>query len=160
MQASKMFYCSTLALLTTFTTLSVTLCYRANLIKVIKQTRAVDSLSFPLFSTSISTDETKKVLLSNFEASSEPIYVCPATLNSLQLQNRFYGLVQETYYFDKVDGRKYYFDSYGQYADLTIASESSKPFFALSLNELVGQKFFQVNIFIHLFIYLGNRSEF
>ena len=119
----------------------------------------LNTFSFkPIFQTKISShfkpyaltaerSSIKEDLLRKFDGSVEPLYVCPTSLNSLYKVIRYYGLVKEEYYYDKQNNKKYYINPNGQYLDLTISSEqSSKPFFSLSLNELIGQRFFQVRL--------------
>ena len=99
----------------------------------------------------------KDKLLQDLDGPSDSLLVCPETLYDLQLENRYYGLVQDTNLIEPVNNNKYTVIP-NQYIDLTIP-ETNVPFFSRSINKIVGEGFFQ-NPLISTAYERGYRDNF
>jgi hypothetical protein len=100
----------------------------------------------------------KEELLNELDGKTSPMLVSPETLAELKKVNRYYGFTKESYYVDSTN-KKTYRDIPELYIDLTIKSESDKPIWQRSVNELIGQGFFQ-NPFISTAYERGYRDNF
>ena len=94
-------------------------------------------------STSAEATELKKEFLNLLEGNKD-IYACPESLTPVQKVRKYYGLIEECYYYNKEFGKKY--PILPGYVDFTIKGEIDKPFWTLSIKEQIGQNFFQTPV--------------
>ena len=122
------------------------------------------SSSFPLRMISFDADSTRKdnnpksALLKQIDGIESDLFVCPESLAPLKLVRRQFGFVDASYFRDDKTSREYPVCN-GQYIDLTLPEENNQPLWTRSIDELVGEGFFQ-NPFISTVYERGYRDNF
>jgi len=111
----------------------------------------------PRFDLKSALESQKDSLLTAFDAESEDVFVCPASLNPMKRKRRFYGFYSESYFEEPDLQQKYSIND--DYFDLTIKEETEKPIWTLTLAERVGERFFQNPILPFLYE-RGYRQNF
>jgi hypothetical protein len=111
-------------------------------------------------SSSIDRSDPKSSLLKQIDGTESDLFVCPESLAPLKLVYRQFGFVDASYLRsdDKSKNREYPV-RHGQYIDLTLPEEDKRPLWTRSVDELVGEGFFQ-NPFISTVYERGYRDNF
>lgn len=123
-----------------------------------KSTNVNRVLMMSTTTTTPSGTDPKSTLLKQIDGFQSQLFVCPETLAPLKLVRRQFGLVDASYLRDDKFNREYPVRS-GQYIDLTLREEDNRPIWARSIDELVGEGFFQ-NPFISTVYERGYRDNF